>query len=72
MSRGTTSELIVTGRSAGDPLVEGDSVVLVQVVNVADSGRREWEVRAVAPGTSLVTSSSKAWSFTIVVGAGPP
>jgi PBP1b-binding outer membrane lipoprotein LpoB len=67
MVLGSTCELLVSDTSAGDPVVEGTSVLLVPVVNITDSGVREWEVRAVEPGTSTVTGVDPDYSFTITV-----
>lgn len=66
MAVGAVSELVVPG-AADEPVVRGESVVLVHVVNVTDSGVREWEVRAVRAGRSTLTSRSPAYTITIVV-----
>ncbi len=67
MGLGSTSELVVRAPGAGDPVVDGASVLLVPVVNITDSGVREWEVRAVAPGRTTVRSVDPDYSFTITV-----
>ena len=67
MTTGTTSSLVVGDTSAADPAVSGDAVLLVQVVNVVDSGVREWEVRALRPGTSTITSTHPPYTITVVV-----
>lgn len=51
--------------SAPDPLLEGDAVLLIESVNVAAGDGREWEVRAVAPGTATV--SGEDWEITFDV-----
>src|SRR5688572_26134461 len=48
MKVGQTAGLIVPDPSAPDPEVDGRSVQVVEVNNVDASGRREWELRAVA------------------------
>ena len=45
----------------------GESVLVVPVLNVTDSGVREWEVRAVAPGTTTVTGRDPDYTPTITV-----
>ena len=53
--------------TAGDPVVDGASVLVVPVVNVTDSGVREWELRAVAPGTTTLTGSDPDYRLTVTV-----
>lgn len=65
---GRTVSLVVDDLGADDPEVTGDAVQLVQVVNVVDSGVREWEVRGERPGTSTITSGSPRYTITVVVG----
>lgn len=67
MPEGTTTTLRVQDQSAPDPVVEGAAVLLVPVVNITDSGAREWELRAVAPGTSTVTGRDPDYSFVVTV-----
>ena len=43
-------------------------MLVVPLVNVTDSGVREWELRAVAPGTSTVTGTDPDYRLTLVVG----
>ncbi|MFE5536774.1 hypothetical protein [Streptomyces sp. NPDC056492] len=38
-----------------EPAAEGDAVLLIPVGNVTGTGHREWELRAVHPGTTRVT-----------------
>ncbi len=54
MRVGSVAELIVRDPNAPDPVVEGLSVDLVEVANVQASGRREWEIRAIRPGPTVV------------------
>jgi len=67
MQMGTTSTLRVDDPAATDPAVVGVSVLVVPVLNVAASGVREWELRAVAPGTTRLTSRQPAYTLTITV-----
>jgi predicted secreted protein len=67
MPEGTTTTLRVQDPSAPDPVVEGAALLLVPVVNVTDSGAREWELRAVAPGTSSVTGHDPDYAFVVTV-----
>ena len=67
MPEGTTTTLRVQDQSAPDPVVEGAAVLLVPIVNITDSGAREWELRAVAPGTSTVTGRDPDYSFVVTV-----
>lgn len=65
---GATVALVVDDLAADDPMVSGEAVQLVQVVNVVDSGVREWEVRGEKPGTSTIRSGSPRYAITVVVG----
>ncbi|MFF3647664.1 hypothetical protein ACFYXV_03310 [Streptomyces sp. NPDC002181] len=38
-----------------EPAAEGDAVLLIPVGNVTGTGHREWELRAVHPGTTRIT-----------------
>jgi len=67
MVAGTTSALRVDDPAAPDPTVVGESVLVVPVLNVTDSGVREWELRAVAPGTTTVTGRDPDYTLTITV-----
>ena len=67
MPEGTTTTLRVQDRPAPDPVVEGTAVLLVPIVNITDSGAREWELRAVAPGTSTVTGRDPDYAFVVTV-----
>ena len=67
MPDGTTTTLRVTDPTAPDPTVVGASVLVVPVLNVTDSGVREWEPRAVAPGTTTVTGHDPDYTLTITV-----
>ncbi|HKJ57144.1 MAG TPA: hypothetical protein VJ978_14275 [Nitriliruptoraceae bacterium] len=49
---GEQVSLLQADPTSPDPTVTGDSIELVEMVNVTASGRREWEVRAVAEGRS--------------------
>jgi hypothetical protein len=68
MTLGSTTAVVVRGQDVDEPQVDGTSVILVPVLNVTDSGVREWEVRAVEVGTSRVTSGTPAYTITLTVG----
>ncbi|WP_159899723.1 hypothetical protein [Ornithinibacter aureus] len=67
MAMGSTTALVVREPGADEPEVDGASVILIPVVNVTGSGVREWEVRAVDPGTSVITSTTPAYTITLTV-----
>ena len=67
MPDGTTTTLRVADPAAPDPTVVGESVLVVPVLNVTDSGAREWELRAVAPGTTTITGRDPDYTLTITV-----
>ncbi len=68
MKIGQTIGLIVPDPDAPDPVVEGRSVDVVTVVNIDASGRREWELRAIASGrTTLRATGSRPYTITLDV-----
>jgi hypothetical protein len=68
MSVGQTSTLVLTDAAAAEPELVGTSVLLIQVVNIDASSRREWEVRAVEPGTSTIRGGGSApWEIRLEV-----
>ena len=68
MEVGQTVALIVPDPHAPDPEVQGQAVEVVEVVNIDASGRREWELRAVAPGrVTLHASGSRPYTITLDV-----
>jgi hypothetical protein len=67
MPVGTSAGLVVPDPNASDPVLTGDSVQLVPLVNVTDSGEREWEVRAVAPGSTTIRLDAPELVITVVV-----
>jgi hypothetical protein len=68
MRVGQTAGLVVPDPNAPDPEVEGGSVEVVAVVNVDGSGRREWELRAVAVGrTTLRAGGTHGYALTLDV-----
>ena len=54
-------------RESGEPVASGTAVLLFPVVNVTDSGARDWEIRAVEPGTSMVSGTNPRFAFTVEV-----
>ena len=68
MRVGDTAELVVADPDAPDPIVDGVSVLVIPVVNVQASGRREWELRAVAPGRTMMRAGgSQPYAITLDV-----
>lgn len=67
MAVGSTTALVVRQPGADQPEVDGTSVILIPAVNVTDSGVPQWEVRAVEPGTSVITSTAPAYTITLTV-----
>jgi hypothetical protein len=68
MKIGQTAGLIVPDPNAPDPQVQGTSVEVVEVNNVGASGRREWELRALASGrTTLRAGGSRPYTITLEV-----
>lgn len=63
---GATSTLVLRDPEAPEPRAEGASVLVIRMVNVQNSGVREWELRAVAPGTTVVRGGD-AYVITFVV-----
>ncbi|WP_327285208.1 MULTISPECIES: hypothetical protein [unclassified Streptomyces] len=39
-----------------EPTARGDSVLLIRIDNVTGTGHREWELRAVRPGTTRISA----------------
>ncbi|MGE7387962.1 hypothetical protein ACQKM2_21050 [Streptomyces sp. NPDC004126] len=52
---GETALLRLPAREEREPVLTGGSVLLIPVENLARSGHREWEIRAVRPGTSRIS-----------------
>ncbi len=67
MSVGASSGLVIRDPNAADPVVTGEAIELIAVVNVTDSGIREWELRAVAPGSATIRGTSPEFELTITV-----
>jgi predicted secreted protein len=68
MKVGQSVGLLVPDPNAPDPEVQGRSVEVTAVVNVDASGRREWELRAVASGrTTLRAAGSRPYTITLDV-----
>ena len=64
---GQTTALRTTDPEAADPELEGTSVLVIPVLNVAAGTGREWEVRAVEPGTSTLRGSEAGTEWEIVL-----
>lgn len=67
MTVGASSELVISDPDAPDPVITGAAIDLIPIVNVTDSGGREWELRAVAPGSTTIRGSSPEFELTITV-----
>lgn len=67
MPVGAASELLMRDPTVPDPVVTGDAIELIQVVNVTDSGVRAWELRAVAAGSSTIRGGSPGFIVTVIV-----
>ena len=52
-----------------EPTAVGSSVLLIGMANVADSGNRQWELRAVEAGETIITvqvaEGSLIWTLTV-------
>ena len=66
IAMGRSVGLIVPDPHAPDPDVEGQSIRVVEVVNVAASGQREWELRAIKPGRTILRAQG-AHPYTITL-----
>ncbi|MGW6405733.1 hypothetical protein ACWF95_01100 [Streptomyces vinaceus] len=55
LSVGQTARLRLPLPEGGpEPTAEGDAVLLIRISNVTGTGHREWELRAVHPGTTRI------------------
>lgn len=66
LARGAVVDLVVPGPAVPDLEVEGTSIEVVDTMNVDDSGQRQWELRAVADGTTVVRGGG-ALPFTVTL-----
>lgn len=66
MTVGLTVSLVVPDGTAPDPKVEGDSVEVVTMNNIDASNRREWELRAVRAGRTVLRAAG-AMPYTITI-----
>lgn len=64
---GATTSFVLRDPDAPEPQAEGASVLVIPMVNIQDSGVREWELRAVAPGTTTIRGAGAAYEITFVV-----
>lgn len=64
-----TTTLRVADAEASDPELDGSSVLVIAIVNVTASDGREWEVRAIEPGVSIIsgTDGDVSWEITLSV-----
>ncbi|MGU3644581.1 hypothetical protein ACLBXX_06390 [Microbacterium sp. C23T] len=71
MTVGQTTTLRITDAEAPEPEAVGTAVLLIPVTNVTAAGAREWEVRAVEPGTAVVRSTGEpSWEISLTVAEG--
>ena len=57
---------------AATAAIEGDAVELIEVMGFADTGGRQWEIRAVRPGRSrLLVGGRQPFTVNIEVRAAP-
>lgn len=66
LALGATTTLVLRDPAAPEPEAEGSSMLVIPIVNVQGSGVREWELRAVARGTTVVRGGD-AYVITFVV-----
>lgn len=64
---GEQVELVQSDPLSADPTVDGEAVELVEVVSVAGSGQREWEVRGLVPGVAHLTVPDGATTFGVTI-----
>lgn len=58
LATGGVVNLVAPPDPSAPPLgIEGDSVEVVEVVNITDSGSRQWELRAIGPGTTRISGA---------------
>lgn len=67
MSIGAVSELLIRDPNRPHPVVTGDAIALIPVVNVTDSGLCECEIRAVTPGSATIDRRSPYFVITVAV-----
>ena len=62
MRVGQTTTLALTDPSSAEPVLDGTSVLLIEIVNITSGTGRQWEVRAVEKGTtSIRDGDSEDW-----------
>lgn len=57
---GQTTTLALTDSNAPQPVLDGTSVLLIEIVNITAGTGRQWEVRAVKNGTSSIRDGGSA------------
>lgn len=68
---GETATLLQDNHLAPDPTVDGDAIELVELVNIAASGDRQWEIRARTPGEAVIRVEDPPDAFVIRVRVTP-
>jgi hypothetical protein len=64
---GETAVLIQADPFSPDPVVRGEAVDLVEIVSVAGTGDRRWEIRAVSTGVASLDVQDGETSFSVGV-----
>jgi hypothetical protein len=65
-----SSKLVVPDPMAPEPRVEGRSVMVVEVLNIQPTGKREWELQAVEPGRTVLYGA-RPYPYTITLDVVP-
>jgi hypothetical protein len=65
-----SSKLVVPDPMAPEPRVEGRSVMVVEVLNIQPTGKREWELQPVEPGRTVL-HGARPYPYTITLDVVP-
>ncbi len=65
-----SSRLVVPDPMAPEPRVEGQSVLVIEVLNIQPTGKREWELMPVAPGRTVL-HGARPYPYTITLDVEP-
>lgn len=64
---GEEASLVQQDPQSPDPVVTGDAVEVVEVVNIQASGQRQWALRAVTPGTTELEVTDGDTTFHLAI-----
>lgn len=67
MKVGDSADLVLREPVPREPSVTGDAVELIAVDELTGSGRRQWELRAVAAGEVVVEGEDAGGAFRLTV-----